>query len=103
MAARVKRFQVLFGMVTEFNTGQMELITKASGVTIKLKEKARFGMLKEMSIKASSEMTWQMVMENILISMGQCTKVSSKMMFRKVMVKKSGLTELSMLELIKTE
>jgi hypothetical protein len=50
----------------EFNIGLMELITKDSGISIKLKDKEHFGMLKEMCIEGNLEMIWQMDMENIL-------------------------------------
>lgn len=53
------------GMV--YNIGQMELIMKVNGVLIKLKDKALFGMLKEMFTEVNLKTIWQMDMENILI------------------------------------
>ena len=74
----------------EFNIGLMELITKDSGISIKLKDKEHFGMLKEKCIEGNLEMIWQMDMENILTLMEANIKVSLKMMFKRVMEKKNG-------------
>ena len=91
------------GMVTAFNTGQMELITKVNGTLIKLKVKEHFGMRKETYIEASLETIWPTGMVNILISMAASTKESSKMMSKRGMARKNGLMEQNMLDLIKTE
>ena len=91
------------GMVTAFNTGQMELITKVNGTLIKLKVKEHFGMRKETYIEASLETIWPTDMVNILISMAASTKESSKMMSKRGMARKNGLMEQNMLDLIKTE
>lgn len=88
-------------MVLEFNIGLMEHIMKASGVLIKLKDKALSGMRKEIFIEESLGMIWRMGMANILILMGQNIMVNLKMMFKKAMEKKNGLMVLNMLDLIK--
>jgi hypothetical protein len=77
-------------MVMVFNTGLMELTMKVSGTLTKLRAKELFGMLKEMFITANSKMIWPMGMESTLILMAVNTRVSSKMMSKRVMAKKSG-------------
>jgi hypothetical protein len=54
-------------MVMGFNIGLMELIMKANGISIRLKVKEHFGMLKEMFIGENLRMIWLMDMVNILI------------------------------------
>ena len=53
------------GMV--FSTGLMGLITRANGISIRLKAKVLFGMLRETFTGVNSKMIWQTDMENILI------------------------------------
>ena len=84
-------------MATVFSTGLMERTTKVNGTSTKRKVRAHSGMLRVTYTKASSRMTWQMDMASIRTSTDQSIKESSRMMFRKAMVKKSGLTEPSTL------
>jgi hypothetical protein len=91
----------LLGMDTVSNIGLMGPITRANGLTIKLKGKALSGTPKEMFTGVNLRTTWQMDMASIRISMGQSIKVSSEMMSRKAMVRKSGSMAPSMLELTK--
>ena len=91
------------GTVMEYSTGLMAHITKASGTSTKLKDKEFSGMQKEMFTRATSEMIWLMDMESILTSTAAGIKENSKMMYKKAMVRRSGLMELSMLVLIKME
>jgi len=88
-------------MVMEYSTGLMVLTTKASGTLIKPKGKEYSGTLKVMCIKATSGMTWLMAMVNTLILMAPSIKESSRMMSKKAMEKKSGLTVQNILEITK--
>jgi hypothetical protein len=75
-----------------FSSGLMELTTRVTGGTIKLRVKALSGMLRGMSIEENSKMIWLTDMESTLILMGRSTKGSSEMTFKRVMGRKSGLT-----------
>ena len=83
-------------MATVFNIGQMELIMRDNGISIKQKDKELFGMLKEIFIEANSKTIWPMGMENIRISMEVGIKGNLEMMYKKDMEKKSGSMEPSM-------
>jgi hypothetical protein len=83
-------------MAMEFNTGLMELITRVNGFSIRLKAMVHSGMLKEMFIGEILKMIWQTDKENILILMEVNIKESSKMMYKKGMVKKNGSMEQNM-------
>ena len=76
---------------------------KGSGISIKLKDKELFGMLKEMFTEENSKMIWLTVMENTHISMDQNIKGSLKMTYKKDTEKKNGLMELNMSAPIKME
>jgi hypothetical protein len=84
-------------MVMESSTGSMELITKDSGATIRLKDRVLSGTPKEMYIEVNSKMIWLTAMENTLISTAASIRESSKTMCRRETEKKSGLTEPSTL------
>ena len=77
-------------MDMEYSTGQMELIMRDNGSSTKLKERARFGMLRVMFIGVISRMIWPTVRVSTLISMAASTKESSKMMCKKDTAKKNG-------------
>jgi hypothetical protein len=77
-------------MVMEYNIGQMALIMKVNGVLTKPKDKALFGMLKVMFTEENLRMIWPMDMENILILTEANIKENLKMMYKKVMERKSG-------------
>ena len=85
----------------EYSIGLMELIMKASGVLIRLRDRVLSGMQKEIFIEASLGMIWPMAMGNILILMDQNIMESLRMMFKKAMEKKNGLMVPNMLDLIK--
>ena len=63
----LKKSHPLSDMVMVFNTGLMELITKASGNTTRQKDREFFGMLKVIFTTENFKMIWQMAMENIRI------------------------------------
>lgn len=88
-------------MAMEYSTGLMELIMKETGYLIKLKDKELFGMLKVMFIEVNSKTIWLMDMENILTSMVPNIKENLEMMYKKDMVRKSGLMEPNTLEATK--
>ena len=90
-------------MVTVYNIGQMEHITKETGFLIKQKDKEHSGMLKVMFIEVNLKTTWPMVMENILISTDLNIKENLETMSKKVTEKKNGLMVLNMSEATKTE
>jgi len=75
------------------NIGQMELIMKGNGATIKQRDRERFGMLKAMSIEENSKTIWQMAMVNTHTSMVLSIKVNFGMMSKKAMEKKNGSME----------
>ena len=79
-------------MDMEFNTGQMVLITRASGISTKLKVKGPSGMPKATSTEVNSKMIWLMGMVNIPTSMAQNIKESLRTMYKRDMEKKNGLT-----------
>ena len=56
-----------FVMDMVYSTGQMVLITKANGITIRQKAKEHFGMPKEIYIEVNLKMIWLMDMVNIFI------------------------------------
>ena len=80
-------------MAMVFSTGLTVRTTRVNGTSTKRKVKAHSGMLRVTYTKASSRMTWPMDMASIRTLTDQSIKESSRMMFRKVTVKKSGLTE----------
>lgn len=96
-----KKFQRLSGMVTVYNTGQMELIMKVNGSITKQKDKEFSGMPKGIFTTVNFKMTWQMAMENILILMVANISENSKMMSKKDTVKKNGSMVPSTLATIK--
>jgi hypothetical protein len=73
-----------------FNIGLMVLIMKVNGISIRLKVKELFGMLKVMFTEENLRMIWPMDMENILILTEANIKENLKMMYKKVMERKSG-------------
>ena len=77
------------------STGLTEHTTRVSGTSIKRRAKEHSGMPKVTYTKASLRMIWPMDTANIRTLTDPSTKVSSKTMFKKDMVKKSGLTERS--------
>lgn len=94
---RTKRTSTRSGTAMESRSGLMELTTKVTGSMEKLRARARFGMQREMSIEENSGTTWQTDTENIHILTDQDTEASSKTMFSKARVRKSGSMEPSML------
>ena len=88
-------------MVMESKYGLMEPNTKDSGKITKLKEKELFGMQREMFMTESSKMTKLTDMEFTRMSMAHGMKVIGKMICKKVMVKKYGVTAPSTLVTIK--
>lgn len=90
-------------MDTVYNTGQTELIMKATGCLTKQKGKVLSGMPKVMYIEVNSKMIWPMDMENILILMDQNIKESLEMTYKKDTERKNGLMELNTLEVIRME
>lgn len=91
----VRTMKVLMNSDTdmEFSTGLTVLTTKDSGTSTKLKVKELFGTQKETYTVASSRMTWLTDMESILTSTDLNTKENLKTTFKKVTVKRNGLTE----------
>jgi len=89
-------------MDMEFNIGQMVPTMKANGFSTKLKVREHSGTLRVMFTAENSKMTWLTVMVNTLILTAQSTKENLRMTFKKVMAKKSGLMEPSMLDRTRT-
>jgi len=89
--------RISLDMVMESSTGLMELTTKDSGATTRQRDRELSGTQKEMYIEVNSRMIWLTAMENTLISTAASIRESSKTMFRRETVKKSGLTEPSTL------
>jgi len=76
------------GMV--FSTGLMVLITRANGISIRLKVKVLFGMLRETFTGVNSKTIWPMGTESTLTLMEVGTRANSETMSRKAMGKKNG-------------
>ena len=80
------------GTAMAFSIGLMEPTTKGNGSLIRQRARAHFGMLKEMSIMETLKTIWPMAMASIHTSTDPSIKESSKTMYRRVMVRKNGLT-----------
>ena len=85
----------------ESKSGQMELNTRVNGRTIKQKEKALFGMLKEMCTMESLKMIRLTGMEFTRMLTGRGMKGIGRMTCKKDMDKKFGVMELSIQVTIK--
>lgn len=79
--------------------GQMVPIMKVNGSLTKQKDKELSGTRKVMCTAVSSRMIWLMDMASTLTSTDPNTKENSKMTYKRVMVRKSGLMGQSMLDL----
>ena len=91
LGLRAKRITFLnIGTGMEYSTGLMGPITKASGISIKLKAKVLFGMLRVTFIEENSKMIWPTGTESILTSMEAGIKVNLETMSKKAMGKKNG-------------
>ena len=85
------------------NSGQMGQSMKVNGTIIKLKERAHFGMQKEMCTRENLRMTKLTAMEFTLMLMDRGMKGTGKMTCRKDMEVKFGAMELNTQETIKKE
>ena len=80
----------------EYSIGPMVLIMKDNGISIKLMDRERSGMLKVTFIGANSKMIWPTAMESTPILTEANTKENSGMMSKRATVRKSGSTEPNM-------
>ena len=80
--------------VTEFRSGLTEPNMRGIGATIKLTDKANFGMLMEMSTTASGKKTKLLVEGSTSTSTGQSTRVTGSRIYSMGKALKPGLMDL---------